>query len=323
MTIVFASNDQADFPGSQVVTTAGRFRAAYVSEAFRVSDGDSGGLDYSSWSNFPEVAGTVTWIHFQYWKNTNIEGTNGDGETLFSAYASDGTRIFRWNINNGNINLLINGVTGPNFGDKIGTGIKAIDIMVDTTGSTMVVQLYVEGVLVMNRSETSSEGNPIALNWRAYDHSNSNIFVQETVSEFIVADEDTRGLGLAIMTPTGAGNHSAWIGDHVETGDGDLGTGAVAKSVGLKLSSTMDAYAGPATSAMRALVVKNVASTRGSVGDLRNFVRISSTDYDGSAMGVGETIKSYLSVFDTNPDTTDPWASADFASTEIGTESLA
>lgn len=321
MSIVFASNDAADFPGATVVTTAGDFRSAYVSEAFEVSNGTTG-LLASSWTLFPEVSGDVTWIHYQFKKDVNTDGVNADGNTMFAAYDSSGNVIFEVDVTDGAHRINIAGIGGGTFGDRISQNLKAIDFKVDTAGSTCVVEMYVNGALIKSQSQTSSAGNPIALYWRSFDQNNSGNNTRETVSEFIVADEDTRNMGLAIMTPNAVGNYTAWTGNHVETGDSDLGTGAVADSTGLKLSSDLTAYAGPATAGFRALVVNNKASTRGNVGDLRNFLRISSTDYNGAAMSVGETIKDYITVFNTNPNTTDTWASADIAGVEVGTESL-
>jgi len=321
MTIVFASNDASDFPGATVVTTAGDFRSDYVSEAFEVSNGNTGLLT-SSWTLFPEVSGNVTWIHFQFKKDANTGGVNGDGSTMFQAFDDAGNVVFAIDIDNGGTRIFIAGIAGTNMGDRIGKSLKAIDFMCDTTGANCTVEMYVAGALVRTETQTSSDGNPIALYWRSFDHDNSGTEAHETVSEFIVADEDTRNLGLTIMTPNAVGNHTAWNGNHVETGDSDLGTGAIADSTGLKLSSDMTAYAGPATAGLFALVVNNNASTRGVVGDLRNFLRISSTDYNGAAMGVGETIKNHITVFNTNPATTDTWDSADIDGVEVGIESL-
>lgn len=321
MTIVFASNDLADFPGAIAVATAGDFRSDYVSEAFEVSNG-GGSAIFGSWTMFPEVSGNITWIHFQFKKDTNSGGSNADGYGLFLAYDSTGTIVFYFNILDGAWQTIINGGIGS-FGDRWGKSLTAVDIMIDTTGANCTVKLYLNGALIHQNTQTSSAGNPVALNWRSADQDNAGTQTHETVSEFIVADADTRNLGLAILTPNAAGNHTAWEGDHVETGDSDLGTGAVADATGLKLSSDLTAYAGPATSGFFALVVVNKASTRGSVGDLRNFLRISAADYNGAAMGVSETIKSYVTVWNTNPNTTDTWGSADIAGVEIGVESLA
>ncbi len=324
MTIVFATNDLADFPGAIEVTTAGKFRADYVSEAFIVCNGDDFTVITSSWSNFPEVSGDITWIHFQYSKfRVIVDSVSVDGETLFAAYDSSGNKMFHFDLSNGKVQMFLDGVLKSSFTDPIKLDLVSIDMKFDTTGANTVVDYYVNSALIARITAASTSGNPIALHWRSFDHVDFSSVTNEHVSEFIVADEDTRNMGLSLLTPTSAGNHTGWNGDYVELGDNDLGTGAVAGSTGLKLSSVMSAYAGPATSGLRALVVNNKGSTRGSVGDIRNFLRMSATDYNGAAMGVTETIKTYVTVFDTNPDTSDVWASSDFSGVEVGVESLA
>jgi hypothetical protein len=130
-------------------------------------------------------------------------------------------------------------------------------------------------------------------------------------------------MGVSAVKPNAVGNYSEWEGNHVETGDTSLATGASSSDVGTKLSSVPSPFVGPATSAFRALLILNKASTRGTiVGDLRNFVRIAATDYPAAAMGANETIKDRVTVWNVNPNTGIDWGSADIASVEIGIETL-
>ena len=323
MAIVFASNDIADFEGALLITTAGDRRTSYVSEAFEVSNGTNNPI-FSSWTNFPEVSGTITWIHFQAIKDTSTGGANAHGMPLALIYDSVGNLICYFNVTSGAWQTVINGSGSTTYGDPMGTTLRAVDIMIDTAGANIVVDLYVDQVLVKSHTVAATQGNPVAMNWKCYDLQNLSIATHLTVSEFIVADEDTQNFGLSDMSPNAAGNHTAWTGDHVETGDSDLGKIASVDTTGQKLSSGLSTFGGPASSALKALVVTNHASVRGgTVGDIRNFLRISATDYNGAGFGVGVAILPFVTVWLTNPDTAVDWDTTDFSGVEVGVESLA
>ena len=329
MTIVFASNDINAFPSALINTVASKRRTAYVSEAFEVANGSEQGDFWppnSVRTNFPEVSGNVTWIHFQGTKVT-AESTSSaaDGRAIGEFFDSLGARICFIDVNNGLWILNVDGNASAGFTGPMGANtLRAIDIKIDTTGSNTVFELYSDQVLIKSHTAASSLGNPVSIFWVMRDLVG---FAQEThfvISEFIVADEDTRDFGLSDMTPDATGNHTAWSGDHVETGAVDLGRLAHVTTTGQKLSSGLSSFAGPASSALKALVVTNYASVRGgTVGDIRNFLRINSTDYDGVAFGVGEAVQPFINVFLTNPDTASDWDTTDFSGVEIGIESLA
>lgn len=330
MSIVFASNDAADFPGAKVSTTAGDFRSTYVDKAFHMEGNDVRITTLAS-TRIPPVAGTVTWIHFQFRKSQNVipSASSADGNMLFDLHSGTGVKILDFDILNGVLNCRVFGsstLTSPVTNRLDGITLMAIDIKVDLT-TDISVEVYKDGVLVYNQSQawTSSPGNPEFIFWRIWDMRGFTPQEEDQyISELIIADESTINMGLSDMTPNAAGNYSQWVGNHVETGDTDLGTGASVAAVSQKLSSALSTFGGPASSALRALVVVNKASTRGgTVNDLRNFLRISATDYNGAALGVGESITEHVTVWDVNPNTALDWDTTDFAGVEVGIESLA
>jgi hypothetical protein len=325
MTILMATNDIIDFPGATINADAGKFQAGNVPHALMVANGNAG-VGTTSWTVIPQASGDIVWIHFiAYFDAAN---QLGDGTLLFELYDTAGAKIMDFDLLVGVPDLLVYGSTTETVSalshftqDKL----IPIDVRVDITAPNIVVDLYRDNVLWISNTVTNNgKLKPEALLWKTFDLTAGNITDWLYVSEFIVADEDTRGMRLAEMTPSGAGNYSQWVGNHVETGDDDLSTGASSDTTGQKLSSTQTAYGGPATSAMRAVVVKNTVSTRGGVvNDIRNFVRISATDYNGAGLGVGEGITLLSTVWDQNPNTSADWGSADLAAIEIGVESLA
>lgn len=326
MTIVFATNDGSDFPGAGVSTNAAHFRAAYVSRSF-ITDSNNTASTITAITTIPPVAGDITWIHFQYRKERDFSGNSSDGFAVMELYSGSGTKILDFDLNNGLVRLRLFGsstLTINIIGNMVGTNVYSVDIKIDLT-SDISVKMYINGGLVYDRSQawSSSPGNPALIFWSIFQVSDFGGTAQY-VSELIIADEPTIHMGISELTPNATGNYSEWLGDHAATGDNDLGTGASSKVVADKLSSVLTSFSGPASPAIRAVLVNTKASTRGgTVNDLRNFLRISATDYNGAAMGVGEGIENHVTMWNTNPDTTDDWNTADFAGTELGVESLA
>jgi hypothetical protein len=327
MTILYATNDQTDFPGSTISTDTTNFDSNYVSEAFQVSSGGSTSEVQVSWSRLPQASGDVVWFHFQYRKSHGSSTTSADGDVLFELYDTAMVQMFNFGFLNGIVSGNVFGSTTGTAniaGNFSGTTLRTIDVMVDITSPNLTVEVYDGGVLVFTQTVTNNgKLKPSAIRWRVRDISDAAVTDFQYVSEFIVADESTVGMRVTALKPNAAGNYSEWDGDHVETGDTSLATGASSISAGQKLSSVPSAFIAPASTAMRALVVVNKASTRGpTITDLRNFLRISATDYFGASMGVDETITDHVTVWDVNPGTGIDWASIDITGIEVGIESV-
>ena len=327
MAIVFATNDISDFVGAGISTDSTDRRTAYVSQAFITSANSVGQAGLIAFTRIPTVAGNITWIHFQYAKSRDFTGGGSDGFAVLELFSGSGVKILDFDMSNGVIRLRLFGsstLTANITGNMIGQNAPmAVDIKIDLT-SDISVEMFVNGVSKYNQSQawSSSPGNPAGIYWRIADASDFGAILQYT-SELIVADESTIGMGLSKMVPNAAGNYSQWQGDHAATGDSDVGTGVSTDAISQKLSSGLSSIIGPASSALRALVVNTKASTRGgTVNDLRTYLRISSTDYNGAAMGVDGDIKSHITVWDTNPDSAADWDTTDFSGVEVGVESL-
>ena len=324
MAILFASNDITDFIGATSDTTAANRRTSFVSEAFHISGADN--VDKKAYVSHPKAGGNVQWIHF-VWKQSNTVGAGGfaSSQTLCNMYDDAGDRLFFVDMTGASgaraqLNILGDTTVTDDITD-FGTTLVIIDIKVDIT-TNLDVEIYVDEVLAANGAPANTGGKtlPVATVFTVTDDGGLNAYI----SEFIVADEDTRGMGLSKVSPNAAGNYAAWQGDHVETGDSDLGTGASSDATAQKLSSDLTTFGGPASSALRALLINNKCSVRGgTVGDLRNFLRISSTDYNGASMGPGATVANHITVYDTNPDTAADWDTTDIAGVEVGIESQA
>ncbi len=325
MAIVFASNSIADFVGAVISTTASRRRTAYVARSFE-QKGSGSFITNSAFTQISPVAGDVTWIHFQYAKTWPFQNGSSDGSAVLELRSVTDTLILDFDMQDGNLRIRLFGSSTlvVNVTGKMDGTFMAVDLKIDLT-TDISVELFIDGVSKYNESQawTSSPGNPGRIFWRIFDATDFGT-ISQYVSELIVADEDTTGMGLAEMVPNAAGNYGEWQGDHAATGDSETGTGVSTDAINQKLSSDLSTSIGPSSSALRALVVNTKASVRGgTVGELRNFLRIDGTDYNGADMGADGDIKNHITVWDTNPDTASDWDTTDFSGVEIGIESRA
>jgi hypothetical protein len=303
MSILFASNDEAEFPGAIVSTTAGDFRSAYVSRAFQVSSGTSVPT-HITLTKIPQAAGDVVWIHFQHRKQHGAINANSDGDCFFELYDTAANKIFDVTFVNGVFSGNLYGTTTATtaiVGNFDGTVLRAIDIKVDITTPNITVEIYDGGVIAFNETVTNNgKLKPAGFVWRSFDVTGLSGTDTQFISELVVADESTISMGLSEMQ------------------------GASSDATAEKMSSTLATFAGPASSALRALVVHNRGSVRGGVvGNLRNFLRISATDYNGASMGPTAETKSLITVWDTNPNSAVDWDTTDFSGVEVGVESQA
>jgi len=180
MTIVFATNDHLDFPGTVRITDAARFRSAYVSQAFQT---DGAGITYGNagFTQIPQVSGDVTWIHFQYAKATSFGGSSSDGNAVLHLSSVDGTAILDFDMLDGSIRIRLFGsstLTVNLGGNLTGTSPKAIDLKIDLT-SDISVECFVDGISQYDESQawTSSPGNPGLIWWRTRDANDAMVNV--------------------------------------------------------------------------------------------------------------------------------------------------
>jgi hypothetical protein len=323
--ILYATNDLVDFAMDAAVdTTAARRRTTFVDSAIIVGSG-KGSSTRGAFNYIPQAAGDVVWVHFQgYFQANNDAGTTG--KVFFNLYDTANAKILDFSQNIGVPTLNVYGtstVTDATSSGIVRNALAEYDVKIDITAPNIVVEIYQDTVLWATATATNNgKLKPALIVWETWGISSVSV-VDLVVSEVILADEDTRGMGLSALAPNGAGNYSQWIGDHTETSSDDMATVVSSGATAEKLSSTLSTFGGPASTALRALVVVTNSSARGGVvGDIRNFVRIASTDYNGSALGVTPGLERYTAVWDTNPNTAVLWDTTDFSSTEIGIESL-
>lgn len=147
-------------------------------------------------------------------------------------------------------------------------------------------------------------------------------------SEIIVADEDTRNMRLAALSPTADGANTAWTGtfaDVDETGatDSDYLTSG---TNGQKDTFVMsDIHSSVSTMGVHSVVV-SARARRGTTGpaNLKTVARISGTDYSSANLsGIDTGLRGLQSILATNPATSSAWTQSAVNGAEFGVESAA
>lgn len=150
-----------------------------------------------------------------------------------------------------------------------------IDIHVQTnTGTGNVVTVYVDGILFTSTSEGSGSAEGIINFAGTHNDMGTAVFY----SECMVADEDTRGLRVAMLEPNAAGTVEQWDGAYTDVDERGDGLVISTRMVNQRQFANLSAYGGPASpTAVRGVFVQAWAK-EGTTGPQN----ISSTAYDAA-----------------------------------------
>ena len=304
-----------DSPGAVVSTTAGKFDAAVCDFAWWLNSSGGQGRSYTFVND--EAAGNVVWYHFA--QISDAQGGGDDG-FLHRILDSSGNEIAVFELFAGLVSMKVTGSTSDeSSGIAVPTTLTRFDVKVDfTTG--IAVDVYLDGGAgsSLSASVASAGTRTKPIQFIVQNNDADDVYV----SELYAADFDTRNTRPVKQVPDASGNYSAWIGGHAELGDEDILTAVVGEDVGDKLSVNLTAYPGPASPAGISRVVVKILGSKGSSGpgDANPFVRIGSTDYSAGDIGLSTTVLAHYAEWLNNPATSNPWATADLDTTEIGLE---
>ncbi len=322
MTILTVSNLSMDFGGISTDTTSLEERdPAYSPTGITMLTGNATSFGWGV-----EPTGDDLWLHFRV-HTDSVLNANADGYWM-TFQNSSGQDVARVDMLNQNIFAVV-------YGDSTISGAQVLlganvtttfDMKVSTAGGNLTFEIYTGGgpvpISTATATNTAAKAGPDRVIFDNNDISNSNGSTWY-FSEFIVTDsEDTRGWRLATLEPNTNGNYNDWNGDVNELGDTDSATTVQSDAGGERQSWNPTAYGGPASpSSIRAVIAKTQAArgVSGSPSQITQSLRIAATDYDGAAqvLATGEQ-KALLEVWDNNPNTTNPWNTADLASLEVG-----
>lgn len=146
-------------------------------------------------------------------------------------------------------------------------------------------------------------------------------------SELAVADYDTRGWNIVEIYPTANGAVTDWTGDYTSVDE------TITNNIDLMSTDTADDIAtfsggsvpvGPASQDMLAVVISVTAqvSPDGAINDIQPVLRLSSTNYAGTALPFDESVRTEQAVYTTNPATSAAWDVAEVDAMEFGVKAI-
>lgn len=322
MAFYFFGTKESHFWGAEEVTTSGTFDSDYTDRSLR-SSGTNEAMG-CSW----DTPLTDCWIHFKMLIDSASLAA-GDTGFLWNVLDSRGFPIAQLdlvdqsNVDN-RVNVGDNGTftNGGEFGPLPKT-LTDIDIRVQIdSGGNNIVSYYQGGSLISTVSRTHSQATGIT----GFSLANNDTGGRTNLSEFMVADEDTRGLRLAFLDPDGNGNETDWTGGFQSILQRSDGKAIFSTTNGDRSSFTLSAYSGPASPvAVRGVFTQLYAGGGGSgPNNIDPFLRIGSTNYDS---GDNHSVSSgaalpLISEWANNPATSASWLTTAFASLEAGVETV-
>lgn len=263
MAIIFAGNETDSFTylsGNRIVTTnAAYYDANFCRMAFQ--------LDSTSYQVVGSWATPVSmlWLHFDFYfidawtTNRNVLEIRSTTYGVVARLRVTGTRSI--------IGEIWDGSAWQSFGATttvIPSLLYSIDVMINLNATTGSAAWY------MNSNQIGSYSGDTQ-GFAATSIMNNVLFAasgnsQTYLSQVIVADEDTRGMKLATLFPTGAGGLSDWTGtfadvDEANYSDSDFISSGTANQGELFTMSDLS------TAAQNGYLVKAVVqSARGAIG---------------------------------------------------------
>jgi len=266
-----------------------------------------------------EYSGNSIWFHFRIHASQTAATTlSADTWVMFlDKYDRVIASVGKVDSGSNSVRLRVHGtsiITGVSS-YSIPTGFSLIDIHYEQVGITANLSLYINGVLQETLTNTDIgnlqkcihiSGNPDAY---AYSSTNKS---KGRLSELIIADEDTRGLRVAKLKQSAPGTYNDFTGDVADldtyTKEDFLNT----DTVGQKVSWEPTAYLGAAGNVKYVGVSSMAQHHAGSPNSLCHFLRMGGVDYEGA--DIRTKFDGIIQQFwATNPETSDPWVTADLA----------
>lgn len=321
MNTLFMSNNVSDWGGVPIANNnASYFDNTRVSTSVQVPDGTLSGQMVTPFS-----ASTIddTWLHCRFYRKGPKNGAE-DGH-MMPIRDGAGDLICRVDILNGEYAAVVYGdttVTGA-YGDyNAGGAMNDIDIKVVVTAASVTMELYSNQSLISTATAVNTIGGLGKPQFWDMDHVDAEYLNDSAYfSEFLVAEEDTRGARISRLDPTTAGDHTDLVGTISDLSDDDLATGLVSDASLERMANNHDTYAGGSSIAAAALV--SHAQKSGTPSGVKQSLRISTTDYDASVQALGNAPARIMDAWTDDPSTALPWTIAGINAAQIGLQTTA
>lgn len=328
MTFLRAANRYYEFDeltGFIESTTSGHFDSAFVSNGF--ASFTPSNSDTTSYLTLTTPGATTDyWLHFRGYPTmvgSSDSNSNTAWVTLLNASGVAICALFK----DGNVSqaskLTVYGTSNVVSAGTILPVVNTeffVDVHVNVSGSTTTVNVYKDGVLACTATNSNNGGRgiPVKAVMRA-SNCGYNQFNRMNYSEFIVATHSTLGMRLDELQVASAGFYSDMIGTVTDLNTLDVLTGVLTDAVGERVSWNPVAYAG--SGGIAAVIASGRAHRKsGTPSKLAHFLRLSSTDYDGTEQTIDDHAV-WQHVWETNPATAVAWAGGDLSGIQVGLKS--
>jgi len=206
-------------------------------------------------------------------------------------------------------------------GNSMGGTVK-VDLQLANYGSSSVVNVFINGALVISYSGSTAISG--VSNLDCVGIGGDAAIGGGGMSEIIVADEDTRSLSLLTMAPTGAGTTDAWTGTVTNMN----GTTFSDANPNFTNTASLDQQANitdPPTGSFAVKAVKISARAAASVGSTPTKLQLGYNSGGSVAVGAAKTLTNAYTTYEqldaTNPVTSAAWAQSDLAALQVDLKS--
>lgn len=319
--IVFASNNKSHWPFSVTSTTGGTFDSARVPYGLA--------LQYKEYMTSPTwvpLSTDTTWIHFRM-HVSSLEFTDATLPVLITVHDVNGSVIFRASKKASTNDYILDftlydGTTTDAVTQSsqftVDT-VNGVDFKYTDDGVSTELLVYANAGLVASMSlpNATTRGKPAYMIIGGALVNDSGSLVQ-IMSEFIVADSDTRNGRLDLLRPTTEGGETDWAGLVTALSDDDPTTGMTTMLADQRETVALSAYTGATNISAIVVTTQSFAGANGPQ-NMRHTVRMSAVNYDSpDDLPLDDVLHYGLTDFEINPATSAPWVSGDLSSLEIG-----
>lgn len=328
MTILFVGGEQGDFHGCGMsVDTSGTY---HVSARARCALG--GQNSQRATVNLASSAADIWTHHRRYWRGFN--GGDGTWFTLVEFGDAVGSRYrvaWRGSTSTYQLEYLSGGTTWTSYASYAAAALPSGGAVTYDTRLTVSASgffgLYIDGLLVAsftgNTTISAAVSGVTNVAFVAAANDGTTTY-QHWLSEFIVADEDIRGLFVNRLSPSAAGATSDWTGSYTEIDDitrddSDNISSATANQETQVALSDLSGTVGT----VRGVYVK-VRAAKGPTGPqgIQVGLRIGSTNYlSGTLTPIGVYMPLQYEMA-TNPATSAAWTVSDLNSAQLAVKSI-
>ena len=325
--IVFASNSISHFPNAISGTDTDRYDSGRVRYSIDIEKNE-----VLNSPVFNSVSGEDTWFHFNLYFT---ESTENEERLLIKAFDENNKELFSvvktlatlTNLK-ARLNRANGGTSANSTVDVVRNKMNTIDIHLKQNVSEHELKLYVNRFLSLTltiSSPDATRGKPVkfqlghAFGKVVFDGEEIITNSKQSVSEIIIADEDTRNARLNILLPIGAGTDTSWEGDADNISDDDTTTGIFAIQGNLRQSFYTSNYTiTPSHSISNISIVTTTTRGPNSPTKLKHFLKIGGVNYDSDEIELGFPLQYNLTDWNEHPGNSRGWLSTDLNNIQTG-----